>query len=150
MNGLRLWLAGLLLLVAASAGAQDLYMVRSSMAFPETMIALQKAIREQGYTLSRVQRVDIGLKKSGFKTDRYRVVFFGKPEEIERLGAAYRDLVPYLPLKIAIFAEGDETLLLASSFHHLRPFYTQKALIRQFDRWETDIQTILEQVRLSE
>ena len=147
---MRMWLAGILLLMAASAGAQDLYMVRSEMAFPETMIALQKAIKQQGYTLSRVQRVDIGLTKSGFKTDRYRVVFFGKPEEIRKVSERYLDLVPFLPLKIAIFAEGDETLLLASSFHHLRPFYKQPEISRQFDSWERDIQQILEQVRLSE
>jgi len=146
----RIWLAGILLVLTTSAGAQDLYMVRSGMAFPEAMVALQKAIREQGYTLSRVQRVDIGLKTFGFKTDRYRVVFFGKPEEIKQLGEQYRDLVPYLPLKIAIFAEGDETLLLASSFHHLRPFFEQQSLSKQFDTWETDIQRILEQVRLSD
>ncbi|VAW75626.1 hypothetical protein MNBD_GAMMA15-895 [hydrothermal vent metagenome] len=150
MSASRLWLAGLLLVLAGSAGAQDLYMVRADMAFPETMVALQKAVREQGYTLSRVQRVDIGLSKSGFKTDRYRVVFFGKPEEIKQLGEDYPDLVPYLPLKIAIFAEGDETLLLASSFHHLRPAYSQAFVIETFNRWEEDIQRILEQVRLSE
>ncbi len=147
---MRMWLAGILLLMATSVSAQDLYMVRSEMAFPEAMVALQKAIREQGYVLSRVQRVDIGLKKFGFKTDRYRVVFFGKPEEIKQLSERYPDIVPFLPLKIAIFAEGDETLLLASSFRHLRPFYKQPALGKQFDIWETDIQRILEQVRLSE
>jgi len=140
---MRMWLAGILLLMATSVSAQDLYMVRSEMAFPEAMVALQKAIREQGYVLSRVQRVDIG-------TDRYRVVFFGKPEEIKQLSERYPDIVPFLPLKIAIFAEGDETLLLASSFRHLRPFYTQPVLGKQFDVWETDIQRILEQVRLSE
>jgi len=147
---MRMWLAGILLLMATSVSAQDLYMVRSEMAFPEAMVALQKAIREQGYVLSRVQRVDIGLKKFGFKTDRYRVVFFGKPEEIKQLSERYPDIVPFLPLKIAIFAEGDETLLLASSFRHLRPFYKQPALGKHFDIWETDIQSILEQVRLSE
>jgi len=150
MSALRLWLAGVLLVLATSAAAQDLYMVRSDMAFPETMIALQKAIKAQGYTLSRVQRVDIGLSKFGFKTDRYRVVFFGKPDEIEQLGDRYRDLVPYLPLKIAIFAEGDETLVLASSFQHLRPFYSQPFVVKQFDKWEADLQSILEQVRLTE
>lgn len=150
MRSWRIWLAGILLVLTTSAGAQDLYMVRSGMAFPEAMVALQKAIREQGYTLSRVQRVDLGLKAFGFKTDRYRVVFFGKPAEIEELGNKYPDLVPYLPLKIAIFAEGDETLLLASSFHHLRPFFKQPELDRQFDIWGKDVQHILERVRIAD
>ncbi len=150
MNRPGLWLVAVLLVLTSSVSAQDLYMVRASTEFPETMVALQKAIHDEGYTLSRVQRVDIGLSKSGFKTDRYRVVFFGKPDEIKQFGERYPDLVAYLPLKIAIFAEGDETLLLASSFQHLRAFYSQAEVLESFDRWEQDVQRILEQVRLSE
>ncbi len=34
--------------------------------FPEAMNALQSAIAEEGYKVSRVQRVDIGLTGSGY------------------------------------------------------------------------------------
>ncbi|HHJ13428.1 MAG TPA: DUF302 domain-containing protein [Gammaproteobacteria bacterium] len=146
----RLLLALVLWAGVAVVQAQDLYMVRSEQPFPETMGALQKAIADQGYKLSRVQRVDIGLTRSGFKTDRYRVVFFGKADEIRQLAARYPDLVAYLPLKIAIFAEGEQTLMLASSFRHLRTYFDQPELQAHFDRWERDIQAILQQAFASD
>ena len=46
------------------------------------MLALQESIRDHGYIVSRVQRVDIGLTGMGYKTDKYRIVFAGKAEEI--------------------------------------------------------------------
>jgi len=97
-----------------------------------------------------VQRIDIGLTRSGYKTDKYRVVFFGDLEEIRKLSDQHPELIAYLPLKIAIFAENDETILLSSSFKHLRTFYTTTDLLASFDHWETDIQRILERVRTAE
>jgi len=55
-----------------------------------------------------------------------------------------------LPLKIAIFAENDEIILLSSSFKHLRPFYSSADVLASFDHWESDIQRILERVRSAE
>jgi uncharacterized protein (DUF302 family) len=129
---------------------KDLYMVRSALSFPEAMSVLQETIVQHGYRVSRVQRVDIGLTAFGYQTDKYRVVFFGKLAELRELSARHSSLVPYLPLKIAIFAEGAETILLASSFEHLRSTYGDPELQRYFDRWEADVQTILEYVRVAD
>ena len=136
-----------LLLIPVVAAAQDLYMARTQLAFPEAMAVLQQTIKDRGYTVSRVQRVDIGLTASGFTTDKYRVVFFGKLDEVRELTRQYPELIPYLPLKIAIFAEDEETLLLASSFEHLRPFYSSPALRSRLDSWEQGIRLILEDMR---
>lgn len=147
---MRTAVAVILLLLSQLVSAKDLYMVRSALSFPEAMSLLQETIGEHGYTVSRVQRVDIGLTTFGYQTDKYRLVFFGKPEEVRQLSARYSALVPYIPLKIAIFAEGNETILLASSFEHLRTTYDEPELHRYFDRWEADVQTILEYVRVAE
>jgi len=127
----------------------ELMMIRSEQAFPETMSALQEAIKTQGYILSRVQRVDIGLTTMGFKTDKYRVVFFGKTDEIHHLSETYPDLIPYLPLKIAIFAEGDETLLVCSNPMSFIELYPDPKLIAIFSQWRKDIEKILEYVQFS-
>jgi uncharacterized protein (DUF302 family) len=140
----------LVLLLPVTIFAQDLFMVRSEMSFPEAMTVLQEAIGKRPYQLSRVQRVDIGLTKSGYATDKYRVVFFGDIDELNLLSEQYPELVPYFPMKIAIFAEGDETILLAASFAHLRPHYTSSSLQARFDKWESDILEILEEVRTAQ
>lgn len=140
-------LLAIILMTATVAAAQDLFMARTQLSFPEAMALLQQTIKDSGYTVSRVQRVDIGLTKSGFQTDKYRVVFFGKLEEVREVMRQYPELIPYLPLKIAIFAENDETLLLASSFEHLRPYYKSPALRAHFDSWEEGIRQILNVMR---
>jgi hypothetical protein len=48
------------LILPLSALADDLIMRRIAMTFPEAMNALQTSIAEEGFTVSRVQRVDIG------------------------------------------------------------------------------------------
>lgn len=140
----------LLCALSAAASAEDMLMVRSRAAFEESMLMLQQAISEQGYVLSRVQRVDIGLSEFGYKTDKYRVVFFGKPDEIRDLSARYPELIPYLPLQIAIFAEADETLLVAVNPLQLSEAYANPELDKRFARWGQDIQVILEKVRKAE
>ena len=81
-NFLYVLLVCLLLTVPRAVFAEDIVMARSTLPFPEAMLALQESIRAHGYTLSRVQRVDIGLTGMGYKTDKYRIVFAGKPDEI--------------------------------------------------------------------
>lgn len=151
MSRARLWrrlIAGVALLAhSAVPWAQDLLMVRSSQAFPEAMITLQNAIADHGYTLSRVQRVDIGLTKSGFKTDKYRVVFFGKKDEIDRLTSAYPDLIPYLPLQFAIFAEEQQTLVVAVNPARFERVFPGSGLKVVFQRWQSDMNSILDDVR---
>jgi len=122
-------------------------MIRSHQNFPETMLNLQDEIKSHGYTLSRVQRVDIGLTKSGYKTDKYRVVFFGKKDEIKWLTQSYPEWIAYLPLKIAIFSEGNDTLLIAGNpeviFLNSDPKF--KRLIA---RWKRDIRSIFSKLEI--
>ncbi len=136
-----------LLLSAFAVRAEDLLMVRSQQAFPEAMGTLQNAITAHGFTLSRVQRVDVGLTKSGFKTDKYRVVFFGNDKEIEKLTAKHPDLIPYLPLKMAIFAERDQTLVIAANPANYERFFPSPDLKPVFQRWEKQMRAIMDDVR---
>lgn len=140
----------LMLAVAAAPHAEDLLMVRSPAQFEESMAALQEAIAAQGYTVSRVQRVDIGLTEFGYQTDKYRVVFFGRPDEVRALSARYPELIPHLPLQVAIFAEGEETLLVTANPLDLAASYANPELERIFARWERDVRSILEKVRQAE
>ena len=118
--------------------AEEIFMARTQQTFPEAMLALQAEIKAHGYKLSRVQRVDIGLTKSGYKTDKYRVVFFGKTDEIKWIGDNYPDWIPYLPLKIAIFSEAQDTLLIASNPEII--FSTEDPKLKKvLAQWKKDI-----------
>lgn len=145
------FLTGLLaILLVLPVMAEDLLMVRSRLAFPEAMVVLQGAITKKGYKIARVQRVDIGLTGMGYKTDMYRVVFFTKLDEMRELSTKHPTLVPYLPPKISIFAENNQTVLVATNPSTFKTLYPAKDLAVVFDRWEQDIRDIYETVRLAE
>lgn len=148
----RVWvILGAWLALAPWAAAEDkLLMARSIQAFPEAMITLQNSIRDHGYTLSRIQRVDIGLTKSGYTTDKYRIVFFGKPEEVERWTSMHPELIPYMPFKMAIFAEQQETLVVAANPTLLGEFFSDDDVRLQFERWSNDFKSILADIRQAE
>ena len=136
----------LLLLIQASqwvSASDDLLMVRSNMDFPEAMSVLQNSIIEHQYTLSRVQRVDIGLEKAGYQTDRYRIVFFGKQGELKPMTDKYPELAAYLPLKMVIFAERDDTLLIAYNPMHLQQIVDVPEYNLIYSRWLSDIKSIM-------
>lgn len=127
--------------------ADELMMARSTDDFPETMLTLQTLIKKQGYTLSRIQRVDIGLTKSGYKTDKYRVVFFGKADEIKTISKKLPEIIPYLPLKISIFAENDQTILVTLDPMSFDRMYPNSSLTPVFKRWAKDMHTIFDSIQ---
>ncbi len=137
------WLA--LLLAAPMARADDLLMVRAERPFTDAINSLEIAIQDHGYKIAHIQRVDVGLASGGYKTAEYRLVFFGKPEEMREIEQRYPQLLPYLPMKIVIFAEGDSTLALAYNPAILQTFFKFDALRPRLQRWEKDIREILDQ-----
>lgn len=134
-----------LTLFIVPAQADDLLMVRAELPFDDAISNLQVAIQDHGYQVARIQRVDVGLASGGYKTAEYRLVFFGKPREMRELEDRYPELLPYLPLKIVIFAEGDSTLALAYNPAILQTFFKNEALQEQTRRWEKDTRAILDQ-----
>jgi uncharacterized protein (DUF302 family) len=140
----------LLLLLPLQAAAEELLMARSQQPFPETMLALQESIRAHGYTVSRVQRVDIGLTGMGYKTDKYRIVFAGKLDEIRYLSEKAPQLIPYLPPKISIFAEGSQTILVSANPKLYAEIAGDAVEPDFFDRWESDLRSIFYDVSKAE
>ena len=141
--------AVILLQLPRLAVAEDMIITRSVLAFPEAMLALQESITAHGYTVSRVQRVDIGLTGMGYKTDKYRVVFAGKIDEIRELTDKSPQLTPYLPPKISIFAEGDQTILVTINPKQYAAIAGDAVDPVFFDRWESDLRSIFHDVNMA-
>jgi len=146
----KIFVTMLLMFISSTGSASEsegLILHRSTQNFPEAMLALQTSIGEHGYTVSRVQRVDIGLTKSGYKTDKYRIVFFGKSSEIRAVKQSQPNLIPYLPLKIVIFSENSETLLVASNMTQFSVLVEQQGTKDLLERWNNDIHSIFNDVK---
>ena len=130
--------------------ASDLIMVRSQQKFPEAMLTLQTSIAEHGYQLVRVQRIDIGLTGMGYKTDKYRVVFLGKADEIKYLIDKYPVFAAYMPPKLSIFAEGDFTMLVTANPAIYVDMVSDEEDKILFKRWASDITSVFNDVKLAE
>lgn len=135
---------------ASISVAGDLLMVRTQQTFPEAMLTLQTSIREHGYEITRVQRIDIGLTGMGYKTDKYRVVFVGKPEEIEYLVNKHPVLAAYMPPQISIFAEQGETVLVTANPQVYAEMIDDEADKVLFRRWESDIYSVFDDLRAAD
>jgi len=144
-----MWVAGMALFLAAPAVADGLLMARTNNQFPESMTLLQSAISAHGYTITRLQQVNENLAKRHFASDMYRVVYFGKYDEIKQVTAKHPELIPFLPLNITIFAEGDQAILVASHPRMLEAFFPDPALKPVFERWGKDMEAIIDEVRES-
>ncbi|MFV2005303.1 MAG: DUF302 domain-containing protein [Gammaproteobacteria bacterium] len=136
-----------LISIAVPVWASDLLMVRTQQRFPEAMLTLQTSVKEHGYEVTRVQRIDIGLTGKGYKTDKYRVVFVGKPEEIRYLVNKYPVLAAYMPPKISIFAEHGETVLVTANPKIYADMIDDEKDKIIFKRWENDIYSVFDDIR---
>ena len=142
-------LVWLLLCISLPASAEEIVIARSVLAFPEAMLALQESIRAHGYTVSRVQRIDIGLTGMGYKTDKYRIVFAGKIDEIRELTEKAPQLTAYLPPKISIFAEGDQTVLVTINPRLYADIAGDGIDPIIFAHWESDLRSIFRDVSMA-
>lgn len=131
---------------AQFVAAEEIIMTRSTLPFPEAMLALQESIREHGYTVSRVQRIDVGLTGMGYKTDKYRIVFAGKIDEIREMTRRSPQLAAYLPPKISIFAENGHTVLVSMNPEIFAEIAGDAVDPVIFDRWSSDLRSIFHDV----
>ena len=149
-KSMRSLLALMIVCFAIPTVAGDLLMVRTQQTFPEAMLTLQTSVREHGYTVTRVQRIDIGLTGMGYKTDKYRVVFVGKSKEIQYLINKYPVLAAYMPPQISIFAENGETVLVTANPMIYAEMIDDEADKVLFKRWESDVYSVFDDMRYAD
>ena len=143
----RLMLLSCVLLLSPLSIADNMIMGRIPLRAEIVQEYVQSSIEEHGYTIAHLQLCDGGMTDFGYKSDLYRVVFFGKIDEVRWISREYPELVSYLPLKIAVIAEKDETLLTVLNPEALVPFFADEAIQIQLGRWQSDLESIFSDVR---
>ena len=144
---LRGLLAALAMLMTSVATADSMLMGRVPLRAEIVLEYVKTSIEEHGYAIAHIQLCDGGMKDFGYESDFYRVVFFGKIDEVRMISERYPELVSYLPLKIAVIAEKDETLLTVLNPEALAPYFDDATLQIQLGRWHSDLVSIFEDVR---
>ena len=96
-------------------------------------------------TLSFLPAFDVGyfLAQFGYHTDKYQLLFFGKLEEVRQVSHSHPEMIPFLPLKMAVFAERNETVMVALNPLELGRYINDPHLQVQLARWHSDIRAML-------
>ena len=118
------------------------FQARCNLPFPEAMMQLQTAIKNRGYTISRVQHVDKGLVKMGYPSMQYKIVFFNRPEEIENIKHNYPHLVPFIPLSITIAEKKKYVSISTLKPASTMSLFSEPVPVDYFNTWQKDIKNI--------
>jgi len=141
---LRALIMAALLLVAGNGLADEMLMARLNMKADLAVEYLKTAVEEHGYSVAHIQLCDGGMKDFGYKSDTYRVVFFGKVDEVRWISETHPEFVAYVPLKMAVVAEKDEAVLSIVNPQTFNQYYRGDEQMRiQFARWYNDIRSII-------
>jgi len=146
MNRLIKLITFMLLLISAPAQAENMIMLRVSHSFDNTMILIKEKLDDYGYKVAHIQKCDGGLSDSGYKTDFYKSIFFGKFEEMRHLTKIHPEIIPYVPLKIAVMQETDSVVMVAINPQTMSQFFPDQDLQDQFGHWESDLRAIFTEV----
>ncbi len=118
--------------------------------FDETLDIIRHVLYQNGFTVAHIQRCDGGLKEMGYETDKYRVVFFGRLPEVREISQSHAELIPFLPFKILIYAEGKESVVSILNPESLIPMVKDKSLTSRFETWKKEFVQILQQAQVAE
>lgn len=136
----------ILLMLSSTVYAENMIMLRVNNSYDNAMISVKEKLKGYGYQIAHIQKCDGGMKSMGYISDEYKVIFFGKLKEVRELSKKYPQIIPYIPLKIAVIKEKDSVVLVASNPSSLSPYFKQKELHTQFERWENDIRAIFKEI----
>jgi uncharacterized protein (DUF302 family) len=140
-----------LLISSAQAITNDMMMVRMHMKADVAIEYLKSALEKRGYAIAHTQKCDGGMHSFGYTTDFYRSIFFGKGAEAREISKAHPDFVSYIPLKMTVVAERDETVMSIVNPHVFDRFYPDAPMMLQhFKNWHHDILSTFSDLRAAE
>ena len=122
-------------------------LVRTQHEFKSTLEIVKEVLKDNNFTVAHVQRCDGGLKGMGYHTDKYQIVFFGRKEEVAEISKSHIEFIPFLPLKLLIYAEGNESVISIINPEALGTMMKDKSLSTQLTRWKKEFMDILKQIQ---
>lgn len=133
-------------LLSIVSHAEEVLTVRSNSDFATTLVKINDLIDENNYKVTITQRCDFGLGEAGFKTDEYRIVFFGKLAEVRAISGQYPELAPFLPLRISVIAEDQQAIVASLNPSLFLETVKQPKLIKIINQWQKDVKKILARI----
>ena len=142
-KGVAVWIA-LSCLMVPQGWADPLFLRATKQIDYQTALDdLFLAMNNHGYTSTKVQPVDQGLRAKGYEAPDYNLIFFGEKEQVDQVLAVNPEAAILLPLKIVLYREGDVVIAIAPSMEMWKGIFGGEALNFMIDKWQKDVLSIL-------
>jgi uncharacterized protein (DUF302 family) len=142
--GLGAWLTVMAVTGSPTQAQDKLLSVRTAQEFDVALEQVQQVLTQHGFQVAHIQKCDSGLEGMGYKTDDYKIVFFGRLEEVRALSKQYPDLVPLFPFKLAVYTDNGDTVLSVLNPEAVAPLMdADPALQQQLSAWGKDFRAVL-------
>ena len=130
----------------AQAMETDMFMSAEKRAnYQPALDDLSAAIIDLGYTPIKIQPIDHGLRKMGYDLSDYKVIFFGKKAQVDKVLAIYPEAAVMLPLKIILYHKGDVVVAMTPRMEMWKSVFHKKGLNEIIDQWHKDLAGILKE-----
>jgi len=140
----RLLLAFIVCLLCMTA-CREIEVTRSENDFPDTMSQIQTILSGKGYSIIRIQALDQGLGKAGYKINRYRIIFFGKANDFKAIQDRHPGFTVFLPLSVTVYEDNGKTYLQSMPFEAMQDMALDQKQVEMISRWRTDIVSSIHQ-----
>lgn len=134
-----------MLLWLSAARADELFLSAARQDdYRPALDALTAAILDHGYTPVKLQPVDEGLRRKGYPSSDYKVMFFGNKAQVDEVLAVQPEATVLLPLKVIIYRHGDVVIATTPRLEMWKQVFHSDALDRLIDVWQNDLSAILQ------
>jgi uncharacterized protein (DUF302 family) len=135
-----------MLLSLSAAQASDVFLSAARQgAYRPALDALTVAILDHGYTPVKIQPVDEGLRRKGYPSSDYKLMFFGDKAQVDKVLAVYPEAAVLLPLKVIIYRQGDAVIATTPRLEMWKEVFHNDALDQLIDVWQNDLIAILQE-----
>ena len=125
--------------------AQDIFLtVKRQGVYSSALNDLTIAIANHRYTLIKIQPVDKGLRRMGYHTRNYKVLFFGDKVQVDQVLKTNPEAAVMLPLRIILYQKGDTVVASTHSLELWKGVFGAR-LNPLIEQWEQDVRGILQE-----
>ena len=142
-KGVAVWIALSCLMVPPGRADPLFLRATKQTAYQSALDDLALAINNHGYTPTKTQPVDQGLRAKGYEATDYKLIFFGDKEQLDQVLAVNPEAAMLLPLRIILYRDDDVVIAIAPSMDMWKGVFGGEALNLMINQWQKDVLSIL-------
>jgi len=136
---------GLLILTLKPVYAEDDLLVTkySAQDYDSAISGVEMGLEENGFRVQFVQRIDVGLAKAGYHSDKYRIVFFMPEHGVRDVLLKRADLADMFPLKVTVYRDKGRVYVFGAKSASLLDASVPADVRARFQSWDKQVNMVL-------